>query len=84
MQWRFRRAARRTLGCCLAAMIVLSMAPADAVELEVFHADSLAAPMRELKSAYEAKQPGVTLKLTSGVSKQLAERIIREREGKAA
>jgi len=57
-------------------MIALSMAPALAVELEVFHADSLAGPMRELKSAYEAKHPGVTLKLTSGVSKQLAERIL--------
>jgi len=57
-------------------MIALSMGPALAVELEVFHANSLAGPMRELKSAYEAKHPGVTLKLTSGVSKQLAERIM--------
>src|ERR1700741_3711743 len=53
------------------------MVPAFAVELEVLHADSLADPMRELKGAYEAKHPGVTLKLTSGVSKQLAEPIMR-------
>jgi molybdate transport system substrate-binding protein len=69
--------AHRSIGCCVAAMIALSIAPALAVELEVFHADSLAAPMRELKTAYEAKHPGVTLKLTSGVSKQLAERIMK-------
>ena len=53
------------------------IAPAFAVDLEVFHADSLAGPMRELKSAYEAKRPGVTIKLNSGVSKQLAERIMK-------
>jgi len=53
------------------------MASAFAGELEVFHADSLAGPMRDLKAAYEAKHPGVALKLTSGVSKQLAERILR-------
>jgi molybdate transport system substrate-binding protein len=58
-------------------MTALSILPALAVELEVFHADSLAGPMRELKGAYEAKHPGVTLKLTSGVSKQLAERILK-------
>ena len=48
-----------------------------ASELEVFHADSLAGPMRELKKAFEAKQPGVTLNLTSGVSRQLAGRILK-------
>ena len=57
--------------------MTLSIAPAAAVEVDVFHADSLAAPMRELKTAYEAKHPGITLKLTSGVSKQLAERIMK-------
>ncbi|HVN33917.1 MAG TPA: molybdate ABC transporter substrate-binding protein [Casimicrobiaceae bacterium] len=58
-------------------MIAASIAPALAVELEVFHADSLAGPMRELQSAYEAKHPGITLKLTAGVSKQLAERVLK-------
>ena len=52
-----------------------SMAAAGAVE--VFHADSLAGPMRELKKAFEAKNAGVTIDLTSGVSKQLAERILK-------
>jgi molybdate transport system substrate-binding protein len=33
--------------------------------------------MRELKTAYEATHPDVTLKLTSGVSKQLAGRILK-------
>jgi molybdate transport system substrate-binding protein len=58
-------------------MIALTIAPAFAVDLEVFHADSLAGPMRDLKTAYETKHPGVTLNLTSGVSKQLAERILK-------
>ncbi len=56
------------------------MMPAtDAVgaELQVFHADSLAGPMRELKSAFQAKNPGVTINLTAGVSRQLAERIVK-------
>jgi ABC-type molybdate transport system substrate-binding protein len=59
----------------VAAMIAFTIVPAFAVDLEVFHADSLAGPMRDLKAAYEAKHPGVTLNLTSGVSRQLAERI---------
>ena len=50
---------------------------AIAAELEVFHADSLAGPMRELKGAFQAKHPGVALNLTSGVSRQLAERILK-------
>ena len=64
----------------LLLLVVLSALPttgAIASELEVFHADSLAGPMRELKKAFEAKQPGVTINLTSGVSRRLAERILR-------
>jgi molybdate transport system substrate-binding protein len=60
-----------------AIVIALTIAPAVAVGLEVFHADSLAGPMRDLKTAYEAKHPAVTLNLTSGVSKQLAGRILK-------
>jgi molybdate transport system substrate-binding protein len=45
--------------------------------VEVFHADSLAGPMRELKKAFEQKSKDVTINLTSGVSKQLAERILK-------
>jgi len=44
--------------------------------VDVFHADSLAGPMRALKAAFEAKNQGVTVNLTSGVSRQLADRIL--------
>ncbi|MDZ4339457.1 MAG: molybdate ABC transporter substrate-binding protein [candidate division NC10 bacterium] len=50
---------------------------AAAASLEVFHADSLAGPMKELKKAFEARHQGVTITLTSGVSRQLAERILK-------
>ena len=50
---------------------------ATAASLEVFHADSLAGPMQQLKKAFEGKNQGVTLNLTSGVSRQLAERILK-------
>jgi molybdate/tungstate transport system substrate-binding protein len=50
---------------------------ATAASLEVFHADSLAGPMQELKKAFEGKNHGVTINLTSGVSRQLAERILK-------
>ncbi|MGH6622360.1 MAG: molybdate ABC transporter substrate-binding protein [Burkholderiaceae bacterium] len=48
-----------------------------AAEVQVFHADSLAGPMRELKKAFETQRPGATINLTSGVSRQLAERIVK-------
>jgi molybdate transport system substrate-binding protein len=56
---------------------MLSIGSAVAGVVEVFHADSLAGPMRELKKAFEAKNAGVTINLNSGVSKQLAERILK-------
>ena len=68
------RSARTLL--LVAALSALSTAGAVAAGLEVFHADSLAGPMRELKKAFEAKHPGVAINLTSGVSRQLAERIL--------
>ena len=61
----------------LGLLPVFSVAQATAASLEVFHADSLAGPMRELKKAFEGKNPGVTINLTSGVSRQLAERILK-------
>jgi molybdate transport system substrate-binding protein len=61
----------------LAMLAALPIAAAMAAELDVFHADSLAGPMRELKKAFEAKHPGVTVNLTSGVSKLLAARILK-------
>jgi molybdate transport system substrate-binding protein len=60
-----------------AVVLILSAGSAAAGGVEVFHADSLAGPMRELKKAFEAKNAGVTINLTSGVSKQLAERILK-------
>jgi molybdate transport system substrate-binding protein len=56
---------------------VVAVTQARAASLEVFHADSLAGPMQELKKAFERKQQGVTINLTSGVSRQLAERILK-------
>ena len=62
-------------GMCLAGGLVIGQA--QAASLEVFHADSLAGPMQEIKKAFEAKYQGVTINLTSGVSRQLAERIMK-------
>jgi len=61
----------------LGLLAVVSVGQATAASLEVFHADSLAGPMAELKKAFEGKNPGVTINLTSGVSRQLAERILK-------
>ena len=56
---------------------VFPIGQAAASSLEVFHADSLAGPMQELKKAFEGKHQGVKINLTSGVSRQLAERILK-------
>jgi len=61
----------------LAILGVMPTTGVFASELEVFHADSLAGPMGEIKKAFEAKHPGVTINLTSGVSRQLAARILK-------
>jgi molybdate transport system substrate-binding protein len=45
--------------------------------IEVFHADSLGGPMAELKKAFEAKHSGAAIVLTSGTSRQLADRILK-------
>jgi molybdate transport system substrate-binding protein len=45
--------------------------------VEVWHADSLAGPMQEMKKAFEAKHDGVMVNLTSGRSKELAERMLQ-------
>jgi molybdate transport system substrate-binding protein len=58
-----------------AALGILMTGNVMAGDVQVFHADSLAGPMRELKKAFEAKHKDVTINFTSGVSKQLAERI---------
>ena len=61
----------------LAAMMAIPLGNAMAAPIEVFHADSLAGPMRELKRAFEAQHSGVTINLTSGVSRELAARILK-------
>ena len=61
----------------LSALVAFVSGEATAADLEIFHADSLAGPMRELKRAFEGKSPGVTINLVSGTSKQLAERILK-------
>jgi molybdate transport system substrate-binding protein len=60
-----------------ALAIGLAATLAQAADLQVFHADSLAGPLREVKKAFEAKRPGANVVLTSGVSRQLAERILK-------
>lgn len=57
-------------------LTMLTMGAAIAADVEVLHADSLAGPMRALKAAFEAKNAGVNVKLTSGVSRDLAKRIL--------
>lgn len=61
----------------LGLIMVLSTGHADASSLEIFHADSLAGPMAELKAAFEREHQGVTIHLTSGRSQELAERILK-------
>ncbi len=56
---------------------VFPIGQARASSLEVFHADSLAGPMKELKKAFEGMHQGVTVNLSSRVSRQLAERILK-------
>jgi molybdenum ABC transporter molybdate-binding protein len=48
--------------------------------VEVWHADSLAGPMQEMKKAFEAKNTAVRVNITSGRSKELAERILKGEE----
>ncbi len=45
--------------------------------IEAWHADSLAGPMSEMKKAFEARNPNIRINLTSGRSKELAERILK-------
>lgn len=69
---------RRTgLMVLLASFVALHATAALAGVVEVFHADSLGGPMRALKKAFEDRNSGVTVNLTSGTSKQLAERILK-------
>jgi molybdate transport system substrate-binding protein len=66
-----------TLICIGGTVSMADISRAGAGTVEVFHADSLAGPMAALKKTFEAKNAGITINLTSGVSKALAERIIK-------
>ena len=68
---------RAVIAAGLGILGLCSLVHAAASSIEVFHADSLAGPMRELKTAFEGTRQGVTVGLTSGVSRQLAERILK-------
>lgn len=57
-------------------MVLVGSACGDQ-SIEVFHADSLAGPMKELKKAFEIKHNSVTVNLTSGRSKELSGRILK-------
>ena len=63
------------IGLC--SMAGIPWVRAMAAPLEICHADSLAGPMRGLQHAFEAQHPGVTIHLTSGVSRDLAARILK-------
>ena len=51
----------------VALLGILFAGGAMAGTIEVFHADSLGGPMREMKKAFEAKNAGVTINLTAGI-----------------
>jgi molybdate transport system substrate-binding protein len=70
-------ARRALLLLLMAAPGMLPTTTAIAADIIVFHADSLAGPMRAMKAAFETKHSGVNVQLTPGVSKQLAERILK-------
>lgn len=68
----------RRATCIIAAVSILwATGSAMAATLEVFHADSLAGPLTQIKQAYEAKHSGTTIALTGGTSRQLADRILK-------
>ena len=61
----------------MAFLMILTSGQAMASSLTVFHADSLAGPMKELKAAFEARQKGITVHLVTGRSEPLAEQILK-------
>ena len=63
--------------CRTGALGILFGSSAMAGVVEVFHADSLAGPMSQLKKAFETKNPTVTINLTASTSRQLADRILK-------
>jgi molybdate transport system substrate-binding protein len=67
----------RNLARTISLLVAFVPLVSSGAQVDVFHADSLAGPMRALKAAFEAKGPGVTIRLTAGVSRDLAARIVK-------
>jgi molybdate transport system substrate-binding protein len=65
------------MAAVLGSGLIFSGGTAVAAAIEVFHADSLAGPMKALKAAFEAGNHGTTVNLTTGRSQELAERILK-------
>jgi molybdate transport system substrate-binding protein len=63
--------------CAVAFAAMFAATATSAATLEVFHADSLAGPLGQIKKAFETKNPGTTINLTGGTSRQLADRILK-------
>jgi molybdate transport system substrate-binding protein len=61
----------------LVLCLVVSVGTAMAATIEVFHADSLSGPMKAIKAAFETRNPGARVNLTTGRSQELAERILK-------
>lgn len=77
---RFGRAFKLVLGVTAIATVMgcghTATRPTAVGSIDVFHADSLAGPMKAIKGAFEAKNPGVRVNLVSGRSQELAEQIL--------
>jgi len=71
-----RRVFRAVVFGGLGLVALLPIGQAAAAGLDVCHADSLAGPFSEIKTAFERGAAGVTVTLRSGTSKQLAEGIL--------
>src|SRR5690348_11243483 len=68
---------RRATLAILAVASIFTTNAVMAASIEVFHADSLAGPLAQIKQAYEVERPGTTIALTGGTSRQLADRILK-------
>lgn len=75
MRWTMK-CLRKAAGAAAAACALTPLA-SIAGDVDVFHADSLGGPMRALKQAFEAKNAGAAIRLTPGVSRDLAARIVK-------
>jgi molybdate transport system substrate-binding protein len=61
----------------LVLLMIFTSGQAMASGITIFHADSLAGPMKELKTAFEAKHKGMMVYLVTGRSEPLAEQILK-------